>query len=159
MLSGGRCSGFLCKTSHFCISSELKCNKQKNCGYGDDSDEPEECEIYFSSTEQMLMSMLKIHSIFPRFLSHPSAIQHALQVTGHLPFCVAAIECHSPVHLLWPSFTNWLSNIVYSWGAWYAADAVAEWLACRFLDLYGRRFTPSHIFNAIITLNYFFARI
>ncbi|CAL1537449.1 unnamed protein product, partial [Lymnaea stagnalis] len=39
----GDCSGFQCVINKFCIAPTLKCNKEPNCGQGDDSDETAEC--------------------------------------------------------------------------------------------------------------------
>jgi hypothetical protein len=41
--STGKCNGFLCKVSGYCIASELKCNNQHNCGHRDTSDETVDC--------------------------------------------------------------------------------------------------------------------
>ncbi|XP_055889902.1 cubilin-like isoform X3 [Biomphalaria glabrata] len=41
--SGGDCAGFQCTTNKYCISPSLKCNKEPNCGQGDNSDETAEC--------------------------------------------------------------------------------------------------------------------
>ncbi|KAH9490912.1 hypothetical protein Btru_039781, partial [Bulinus truncatus] len=39
----GDCSGFQCAKNKYCISPTLKCNKEPNCGQGDESDEVAEC--------------------------------------------------------------------------------------------------------------------
>ncbi|XP_060067679.1 neuropilin-1-like [Ylistrum balloti] len=41
--AGGTCYGFLCSRSRFCIGADMKCNKMKNCGGGDNSDETTGC--------------------------------------------------------------------------------------------------------------------
>ncbi|XP_069129716.1 tolloid-like protein 1 isoform X1 [Argopecten irradians] len=40
---GGTCYGFVCSKTKYCIGSEMKCNKMKNCGKGDNSDETTGC--------------------------------------------------------------------------------------------------------------------
>ncbi|GFO42186.1 cubilin, partial [Plakobranchus ocellatus] len=40
------CEGFQCLTNKFCISADLKCNEEPNCGKGDDSDETAESHVW-----------------------------------------------------------------------------------------------------------------